>query len=124
MFLLPFLASIIISIMILGKFGALYSLSALLQQLCMVSMTFLLLPSLPLHHIILLLVPIYSLSHLSQLKKWQIKILLTFTWGVSSLMIFTIFSDIYLNIAIHNLIGTMLLSKKIIYQKTEFKINR
>ncbi len=123
-FLLPFLASIIISIMILGKFGTFYSLSAFLQQLCMLSVTFLLLPNLPLYYIILLVIPIYSLSHLLQPKNYQIKIPLTFIWGALSLIIFAIFSDIYLNMAIHNFIGTMLISKNFIYHKTEFKINR
>ena len=123
-FLLPFLASIIISVMILGKFGTFYSLSAFLQQLCMLSVTFLLLPSLPLYYTILLVIPIYSLSHLLQPKNYQIKIPLTFIWGVLSIIIFAIFTDIYLNMAIHNFIGTMLISKNFIYHKTEFKINR
>jgi hypothetical protein len=124
MFILPFLASIIISLIILGRFGMFYSLSAALQQLCMLSVTSLLLPVLPIGYTILLIIPVYSFSHLLQPKKWQFKIPLTLIWGALSLIIFTLIQDVYLNMSIHNFIGTFLISKNLIYHKTEFNITR
>lgn len=119
-----FTASLVISLILLGRFGFFYTISSLIQELCIVSIASLLLGQLALTDVILLVAPIYSVSHLLQPKKWELKIPLTFVWGVITITIFYFFQDPFLNIALHNIFGTILISETILYPETEFTISR
>lgn len=117
-------ASVALAYVLLGPFGLFYAFSALLQQLTMLSVAFILFPFLPLLAVILLVVPIYSFSHLLQVKRWKIKLPLTFGWGIVSLALFYVFSDVFLNITLHVFFGTLLIRRAVIYPTTEFAVKR
>ena len=59
-----FAASVTLAYVVLGRLGLFYVFSALLQQLTMLSVAFILFPYLPLFAVALLDVPIYAFSHL------------------------------------------------------------
>ncbi len=119
-----FFVCIIVSMLILGWFGAIYSLSVIIQELCVLMTAFLIWQELPLILVIFMIVPFFALSHLMQPKHWKIKIALTFLWGLSTILIFYILENIYLNIALHLLFGAIFIKIKILYPHSEFKILR
>lgn len=107
----------------IGQFSLPYTLSSLIQELTMLSGAYLLLLDLPLWQVSLLIVPLYSAIHLTQLKHWQIKVPLTAMWGFISVLLFSRYYDLYVNVAVHTLIGAVLISEGIIYHKSSYKID-
>ena len=109
---------------LLGRFGFLYFLSALIQQLTLVSIAYYLFGALNFWMIVLLVVPIYSASHLLQVKYWHLKIPATLIWGVISIALFTLRGDILLNVSLHALLGAVLIYRGILYPRSDFAIKR
>lgn len=113
--IIVYLASVLIAIIFIGRIGLWYGLSALLQQLTMVSTAFLLLPVLPFYAVALLLVPLYVWGHSTQGTHRLMKILLFTVWGVASLFLFSVLPNVYLIASLHTLLGAMLISRSILY---------
>ncbi|MBI4094708.1 MAG: hypothetical protein HY435_00755 [Candidatus Liptonbacteria bacterium] len=111
-------------LVVLGRFGFFYALSALLQQLTMTSIAYYLLGSLPFLLIVVLIVPFYALSHLLQPKYWHVKIPATLLWGLLSLALFAARGDVFLNASLHAITGSFFIHKGIMYPHTEFAIRR
>lgn len=107
--------SVLIAVLIIGHNGALYSLSALVQQFSMLSIAYFLFPSYSIPLIILLIAPIFAWCHTMKTKKWILRILLFLAWGSISVIIFSISKNIYLVSAMHALLGSILISKSVIY---------
>ena len=79
--LLFFAAAVAVVFGFLGRFGFIYALSAFIQQLTLTSIAYYLSPSFDFWSIVFLVVPIYAVCHLLQLKYWPIKIIATLVWG-------------------------------------------
>lgn len=109
---------------LLGRFGLLYVLSSLIQQLTLISIYYYLSGSLSFWLIVLLLVPIYSVSHLLQTKHWRIKIPGTLAWGTVALILFAWRGDVLLNASVHAILGSIFIYLGIMYPATGFTIRR
>jgi hypothetical protein len=109
-----FLFTIIITWHLHEVHGLLYALSAFLQQLCLVSIAFLLVPLLTLPAILLLVVLPYAVSHLLERQRATYKFILTLLWGCTSILVFVITEDVYLVTTLHTLLGLTLLRPSIL----------
>lgn len=107
--------SIVIAIRMLGVFGLWYGLSAFLQQLTLLSVSFLLLHTLPLFFVLLLVVPLFTLAHGQNVRQWHMRLLLISAWGALSIGLFTLLPDIYLLAALHTILGTFGIRRSIVY---------
>ena len=106
---------VLLTTSLLGSVGFWYGMSAFVQQLTMLSVTFMLLSTYPLHLIILLIVPLYSCCHLLHARKRILRVALFLIWGSLSILIFSIWRNIFLNTALHTLFGALLIYKSLIY---------
>lgn len=122
--LILFFISVSISFIVLGSFGIVYALAVLLQQVTLLSISFIIFPSLPPYAIILLVVPLFAFAHMLQMKHWQMKVAITFLWGACSIFLFSILMDVFIIAALHTLFGVLFIGKMIMYPSAEFKIKR
>ncbi len=113
--LVLFVASICFSMRLLGIFGMWYCLSAFLQQLTILSTSFLLFHFLSLPLVLLLVLPIFTLGHAQNVRHRRLRVLLISLWGGLSITLFTIVPDLYLLAALHTLLGTMGIRRSILY---------
>lgn len=113
--ILTYAASMFFAMYMLGIFGMWYSLSAFLQQLTILSISFLLLHELPLFLVLLLVVPLFALGHTQNVQQRRMRIAVLSLWGVASITLFTILSDVYLLAALHTLLGTIGIRRSIVY---------
>jgi hypothetical protein len=111
-----FLLSILISAIMIRSFAIWYALSALLQQLTMLSVAFLLLTQLPLWSVILLVVPPFVWCHDME-RMFGTKMLLFSLWGTSSIALFSFIPNLLLIAAVHSVLGTLLISFRIIHSE-------
>lgn len=109
------IASILFAARMLGMFGIWYALSALLQQLTILSVSFLLLPFLSLPIVLLLVVPIFTLGHAQEVRHRQMRIILLSAWGIASVTLFSFFPNIYLLAALHTFLGVIGIRQSIVY---------
>ena len=107
--------SIIVAVRVLGIFGMWYALSALLQELTILSVAFVLFPLLPLPLILLLVVPIFALGHAQNVHHRSIRIVAISLWGVAAITLFSIMPDICLLAALHTVLGMLGIQRSIIY---------
>ncbi len=113
--IIAYILSIFIAIRLIGKMSIWYSFFALIQELAVGSITFLLLPFLPLYLIILLIVPLFVWGHDFQTSRWLIRTILFTALGAISVLLFSLLLDFYLLAALHTLIGAILISRSIVY---------
>jgi hypothetical protein len=109
-----YVSATVIAAFLIGATGLWYALSAFVQELTIVSITFLLLPALPLYLIILIVVPVFVWAHTLRTRHWYFRLILLATWGVISVSLFSIILDVYLLAALHALLGAMLISRSVI----------
>ena len=107
------------SIRLLGKFGLFYLLSSFLQQLCITSITHLLLNFYSLTAVLVLLVPLYVLGHIHNRKQWKTKTTPTLLWGITGVLLYSVTFDLFLNTALHLLIGTYGIKRRVLYTEIE-----
>ncbi|MEJ0053867.1 MAG: hypothetical protein WDN10_04060 [bacterium] len=123
-FLVVFAASVAIAGFFIGRLGLLYGVSALLQQACMLSIAFLLLPAFPVWIVVLLIVPLFVFCHqLTGVPYWRTRIILITLWGSVSVLIFAFIPDILLVSSLHTLFGTILIANGILhiqYERSRF----
>ncbi len=117
-----YLFSVFIAFLVLGAFGIWYGLSAFIQQLTMLSIAFLLLSVFPIYLVVLFVVPIYAFCHLGQVKRGLIRLLLFFLWGTASIMLFEIFHNVWLIVALHTFLGTLLIRQSVLYPGLKLKL--
>ena len=110
-----YILSILISIALVGSRGIWYGISALIQQLTMASIAFLLLPVFPFYMVALLIIPVYVWCHRTQTNNWQLRTILFLIWGAISIYLFLIFPNVYLIAALHTLLGSILISRSLLY---------
>ncbi len=114
-----YVGAIAMSCLVLGTFGLGYALSALIQQLTMLSVAFLLLPALPVYAAIILIVPIYALLHRMRARyDWRVMSLFL-VWGVASVGFFALFHNIWVTAALHALFGATLIQRSVLYTGAE-----
>ena len=119
-----FMAATVVVFALLGRFGLLYALSAFIQQLTLVSIAYYLSDVFGFWQIVLLVIPIYSVSHLLQLKHWYVRIPATLLWGMVSLALFALRGDIFLNASLHATLGSILIYGGVLYPRSDFAIKR
>lgn len=113
--IITYIVSVAIAVSLLGSMGFWYGLSALLQQLAMLSIAFLLSSAYPLHLVVLLIVPLYAWCHALQVNRWLTRISLFLLWGIASIILFSISQNLYLIAALHTLFGSLLISRSLLY---------
>lgn len=113
--ILVYVISVAVAMSLLGWMGFYYGISALLQQLALLSMAFLLLPVYALYLVALLIVPLYAWCHVLQTDHRFTRSFLFLFWGVGSIFLFSISQDLYLIAALHALFGSLLISKSLLY---------
>jgi len=113
--IVAYVLSVFIATRLIGKMSMWYSPFALIQELAIASITFLLLPSFPIYLIILLIVPIFVWGHSLRTNRWLIRVVLLAVLGAISVSLFSTLLDFYLLAALHTLLGAILISKFIIY---------
>lgn len=109
--------SMLFAVALLGKLGAGYVISALVQEAALIAVIELLLPHLPVATIILLLVPIFSVAHAVNPARWKMKIPMTFVFGVGIILLYVWLRDPLLNGAMHVLAGTLSIRAGVIYAR-------
>ena len=107
--------SIVFAVQEFGLFGLWYGISAILQQLTILSVAFLLLQFLPLTVVLLLVVPVFAAGHAWEFRGRRLKIILVSLWGVVSIMLFALQPDVYFLSAAHTLLGTVGIRRSILY---------
>ena len=112
-----YLLSIVLATVMVGRLGFLYGLSALVQQLAMLSMTFLLLPAYPFYVVVALIVPIYAYCHVLKAHHWLLREELFLVWGAVSIWVFSVFPDVFLIVAVHAFLGAALISMLFLYPR-------
>jgi hypothetical protein len=116
-----YVASAALATLVLGRLGLLYGASALVQQLTLLSIAYLLLPAFPLWAVVLLVVPLFVFCHdMTGVPHWRTRLLLISLWGVASILLFAYARDVFLIAALHTLFGTALISRKILFP--EYKL--
>ena len=114
--LLVYGASVLISMMMIGKIGMFYGFSSFVQELTMLLMLFLLSSYFPYWIAYLMVVPLYVLAH-NLKSSYRYGIILTLSlWGVCILYLFLSGVDIFYLSAIHTIIGSLLIKKSMIYR--------
>ncbi len=108
--------SIAFAIILIGKFGILYGLSAFLQQLTMISIGFLLFKQFSIFLVIPMIVPLFALCHELNNPHKYFKILFFLFWGTLSLWAFYLWQNIYLISAIHTITGAFLIKNLFLYR--------
>ena len=99
------LASVAVALSLVGSFGILYSVSAFIQEVMMLSVAYLLLPTFPVWAVILLIVPIFAVCHLLSLDRWKLRLVLVTIWGCASVLIFYLTYNLYIVVALHTVLG-------------------
>ncbi len=115
--------SVFIAVLVIGRFGIIYSASAFIQEATMLSISYLLLQTLPVWLVILLVIPLFVFSHFLSLEKWKLRLFLLTLGGSASILLFSITLNIYLLTSLHILVGAFLISKSIIYSKSTWSLN-
>lgn len=113
--LVIFGGGVALALWMFGVFGLWYALSAFLQQLTILSVSFLLFSFLSLPIVLMLVVPIYVLGHVQDVRHRSIRIILISLWGVLSIVLFSILPDIYFLAALHTLLGAIGIRRQIVY---------
>lgn len=108
---------VLLAIAILGRLGAGYALSAIIQEATIIAILLLLLPYFNIVTIILLVIPVFSLAHAINPARWQIKIPLTFAFGVGIVFLYLWMRDPLLNSALHVVVGTFSIRAGLIYAR-------
>jgi len=112
------LASILIAYRLMGMSSLAYWAYCLLQEITLLSITFLLLSEFSLLLIVALVVPFFVWCHpLYVGKLWLLRIALFTAWGIISLSLFYIIKDIYIITAFHSILGAWFISKSILYSQ-------
>ena len=109
-----FVASGILAVMLLGAIGALYFVSAFVQELAMLSLAFFLLHSFPVWPVILFVAPVFVACHFLTSEYWQLKLVLVSLWSVAVILLFVLTHNVYLIAALHTLFGSLLFSRSVL----------
>lgn len=111
-------ASLGISYKLMGLSSLAYWGYCLLQELTLLSITYLLLAEFSLPVIFLLVVPFFVWCHpLYVGPHWRLRIAMFAGWGIISLAIFSVLKDMYIIAAIHSVFGAWFISKSILYSE-------
>jgi hypothetical protein len=114
LWVLAYLAAIVLAGLLLGKFGIVYAISVLIQQLTMLSITFILLQAFPVYVAALLIAPVYTILHRLR-TPYSFRIMaLFFVWGVASVALFSYFPNLWLIASLHLLFGSLLVKRRIL----------
>ena len=109
-----FISSAILAAVLLGAVGLLYAMSALVQELAMLSLAFLFLQTFPILMVILLIAPVFVACHFLTLKYWQLKLVLMSLWGITVILLFVLTRNVYMIAALHTLLGSLLFSRSVL----------
>ncbi|HLD05042.1 MAG TPA: hypothetical protein VJG90_04970 [Candidatus Nanoarchaeia archaeon] len=93
--------------------------SSFLQQVCITSAVLLLLSFYHLTTVLILIVPFYVLGHIHNNNQWRTKTIPTTLWGITCVLLYSATFDVFLNTALHLLIGTYGIKKRILYTEME-----
>jgi hypothetical protein len=103
-----FVLGFIISFLAIGSLGVWYTIAVFIQEVVILSMTFLLLTVFPVYVVILLIVPVFVLAHFTSLNHWIVRVVLLSLWGVASVLLFATTQNIYIIVALHSILGSFL----------------
>lgn len=117
-YILFYAASALAAFLLLRTLGLWYAFSAFLQQLCMLSMAFVLYPAFPLGAVVLLIVPIYAAAHLLKVRYAFSRTVLFFAWGTAAVALFPLIPSIWLFAGIHTMAGAFLIRWGVLYPKS------
>ena len=118
--MLLFVASVALAGGAIGKLGWLYGPSALIQELCLLSIAFLLLPTFPIYIVVLLIVPLFVFCHqLTKVPYALTRALLIAIWGTAALIIFSYTRNLFLVASLHVLLGTVLIAMGVLHPQYE-----
>lgn len=70
---------------------------------------------------VFLIASIYAITHVMDYRLWKEKLSLTFLWGVFSVMLFLHFQDVFLNTALHLLLGSVFVHLGFFLSKDEWR---
>ena len=113
--IIAYIVGVAVAMNVLGWMGFWYSLSALLQQMAILSIAFLLFSAYPLWFVVFLIVPLYAWCHALQVNHWRTRTFLFLLCGVASIFLFSISQNLYLIAALHTLFGSLLISRSLLY---------
>jgi hypothetical protein len=72
----------------IGASGAWYIISALIQELTMLSIALILLPVFPVYIVVLLIAPTFVVVHFQSQERWQVRLFLLSVWGIGTILLF------------------------------------
>ena len=110
-----FLVAIAAGFILIGRTALFYGLSALLQQLTLLSTAYVLLSVFPLWVVTLLIVPPFVISHdLGVGRRRLRKAVILCVWGCLSLVLFSLGTSVFVIAAVHLLLGSTVMSFSIV----------
>lgn len=112
--LLALVIGVGLAVVFIGSLGFWYATSAFIQELMMLSMVFLLLPTFPIYMVILLIVPIFVACHFLTFDDLKAKLTLIPLWGIASILLFVVTHNIYFIATLHTVFGAFLFSRSVL----------
>ncbi len=109
-----YFVGIFVAVGLMGLLGAAYALSALIQQIALLSIAFLLLAAYPTPVVMLLLIPPYVLCHQFSSRRCARKALLLAIWGSLCIGIFVIIPNLWIIAGLHAALGAFLLTRSVL----------
>lgn len=106
---------------VIGKLGVWYGLSSLVQEFALLSIAFLLLSAYSFFTTLLLIVSIFTFSHLLHAKHWLIRVTVISLWGVTSITLFLLSHNIWVIASLHAVLGALFIKKEILYPSIHFR---
>lgn len=106
---------------IVGMLGLWYAASSFVQELTTLSIAFLLMTAFPVYAAVLLIAPVFVACHFLSFERWRLRVSLFTLWGVVSVLLFSIMPNVYLIAALHTFVGTVLISRSVLYPKPKEK---
>lgn len=122
--LYAFIILLIISalcLVLLRSIGAIYIISSVIQQACLLLAGALLAQASGIIIAACASSIVFSLGHLIEPRHWRIKLPITFIWGIGSILIYSNLQQPMLNLAIHILGGTILIYYGVSYEELRKK---
>jgi hypothetical protein len=112
--------SVLYSTVTIGTFAIFYTFSVVLQQITLSSIAVLLSAKFEPLLVLLLVVPPFVVCH--DLRQSRKKMILFSVGGIASVILFWVFTDLVLAIALHITVGSCLISRSVIYPESSRQI--
>jgi hypothetical protein len=108
-------ASMVASAFLLIRLSPLYIVSSIIQEYCILLAAVLVNPTVGIIWAAIGTGLVYSMAHMADLSQWDLKLPITFVWGISSILLYHYTQQPMFNFAIHILGGSIFIRIGLLY---------